>query len=74
MKTREITASTDARRRRRSTVQCNVGLRGAAAAAAAAAPTVGPLPALSRHRRRFNAIYRRRGVAPAVSTSGSGSA
>jgi len=71
MKTREITASTDARRRRRSTVQCNVGLRGAAAAAA---PTVGPLPALSRHRRRFNAIYRRRGVAPAVSTSGSGSA
>jgi len=73
MKTREITASTDARRRRRSTVQCNVRLRGAAAAAAAA-PTVGPLPALSRHRRRFNAIYRRRGVAPAVSTSGSGSA
>jgi len=72
MKTREITASTDARRRRRSTVQCNVGLRGAAAAAAA--PTVGPLPALSRHRHRFNAIYRRRGVAPAVSTSGSGSA
>jgi len=73
MKTRDITASTDARWRRRSTVQCNVGLRGAAAAAAAA-PTVGPLPALSRHRRRFNAIYRRRGVAPAVCTSGSGSA